>query len=209
MAKLIDIKGYCNTFGNYEFNEDNMWKGQLLLEEDGWFEGIVNDVVSQCAEDKMIFGIYHPGKIIELFKVSSVNKSDPFIFRETMCAKGNDGQFSTIGIFGEELCGVSHIIMQDVDILNQNDYLKTSQRNIEFEKEDLLKRIQIFKKNNVFEKLYANTLARRKQLSKIVLRDYVYVIFPSAQAEKVMLELQSINDKGEDDSIDGVKKLVK
>ena len=209
MAKLIDIKGYCNTSNKYEFNDDNMWKGQLLLEEDGWFEGIVNDAVSQCAEDKMIFGIYHPGKIIELFKVSSVNKSNPFIFRETMDAKSNDGEFSTIGIFGEELCGVSHIIMQDVDNLNQNDYLKTSQRNIEFEKEELLKKIQIFKKKNVFKKLYANTIARRKQLSKIVLRDYVYLTFPSAEAEKIMLELQSINDKVEQDSIDGVKKLVK
>ena len=209
MAKLIDIKGYCNTSNKYEFNDDNMWKGQLLLEEDGWFEGIVNDAVSQFAEDKMIFGIYHPGKIIELFKVSSVNKSDPFIFRETMDAKSNDGQFSTIGIFGEELCGVSHIIMQDVDSLNQNDYLKISQRNIESEKEDLLKRIDNFKKNNGFEKLYENTFKRRKQLSKIVLRDYVYATSSSAEAEKVMLELQSITDIVEQETIDGVKKLVK
>lgn len=209
MAKLIDIKGYCNTSNKYEFNDDNMWKGQLLLEEDGWFEGIVNDAVSQCAEDKMIFGIYHYGRIIELFKVSSVNKSDPFIFRETMDAKSNDGEFSTIGIFGEELCGVSHIIMQDVDSLNQNDYLKISQRNIESEKEDLLKRIDNFKKNNGFEKLYENTFKRRKQLSKIVLRDYVYATFSSAEAEKAMLEFQSITDIVEQETIDGIKKLVK
>lgn len=65
----------------------------------------------------MVFGIYHPTKVIELLKVSPLKVSDPFIFRGKRDAKGYDGEFSAIGLFGEMPVGVSHIITQDVEYL--------------------------------------------------------------------------------------------
>ena len=43
MAKLIDIKGYWNMANDWTFDEKNVWQGQILLQEDGWFEGVVVD----------------------------------------------------------------------------------------------------------------------------------------------------------------------
>lgn len=41
MGKLNDIKGYWNMSGGWDFNDNDMWEGRIILEEDGWFEGIV------------------------------------------------------------------------------------------------------------------------------------------------------------------------
>ena len=67
MSKLVDIKGYWNEFnikdyinkscGN-DFNDNDMWEGKLLLEDDGWFEGIVVDPFSSYIENRFVFGIY-------------------------------------------------------------------------------------------------------------------------------------------------------
>lgn len=38
--KLVNIEGNYN-YGKYcEFNDNNRWQGQILLEDDGWFEEI-------------------------------------------------------------------------------------------------------------------------------------------------------------------------
>lgn len=209
MAKLNDIKGYWNMSGGYDFNDNDMWEGKILLEEDGWFEGIVNDPKSPYVGDRMVFGIYHPTKVIELLKVSPANVSDPFIFRGKRDAKGYEGEFSVIGLFGEMPCGISHIITQDVDYLKENNYSEVSERNIESEKEDLLKRISIFKENDDFKELYENTLAMRKQMSEILLRNHIGVDFSEEEVENLMSEIQPISDKVEEANIEGVKKLVK
>ena len=97
VSKLVDIKGYWNMSIGYSFNDNGMWEGKLLLEDDGWFEGIVNDLTSPYTGDRMIFGIYHPTKIIELFKVSPANVSDPFVFRGQRTTIGYEGYFSVLG----------------------------------------------------------------------------------------------------------------
>ena len=74
MSKLVDIKGYWNMSGGYDFNDNDMWEGKLLLEDDGWFEGIVNDPTSPYTGDRMVFGIYHPTKIIELLNINNIDK---------------------------------------------------------------------------------------------------------------------------------------
>ena len=57
MTKLMDIKGYWNMSGSFEFNDNDMWEGKILLDEDGWFEGIVVDPNSSYTEDRCIFGV--------------------------------------------------------------------------------------------------------------------------------------------------------
>ena len=91
MTKLNDIKGYWDATYSYDFNDINMWEGQILLEEDGWFEGIVVDPKSSYTKDRFIFGVYHPDKVIELFKFTPVSVSNPFVFHGKRDAKGYDG----------------------------------------------------------------------------------------------------------------------
>ena len=80
MAKLMDIKGYWDMSGSFNFNDNDMWEGKILLNDDGWFEGIVVDPNSSYTEDRFIFGVYHPEKVIELFKFTPIDVSAPFVF---------------------------------------------------------------------------------------------------------------------------------
>lgn len=209
MGKLNDIKGYWNMSGGCDFNDNDMWEGKIILEEDGWFEGIVQDPNSPYTGDRMVFGIYHPTKVIELLKVAPMEVSDPFIFRGKRDAKGYDGNFSAIGLIGEMPLGVSHIITQDVEHLVEIGDLIGKDRNIESEKEDLLKRLEAFKEVDSFKDLYENTLAMRTQMSEIILRNYVGVGFSKEEQETVMSVVQPINDRVEKATVEEVKRLVK
>ena len=206
MSKLVDIKGYWNMSGGYDFNDNDMWEGKLLLEDDGWFEGIVNDPTSPYTGDRMVFGIYHPTKIIELLKVSPANVSDPFVFRGQRDAKGYDGDFSVLGWFGELRCGVSHLITQHVDYLKEKNYPEVANRDTEAEKEELAKRIASFKQNDDFAELYENTLGMRSNLSEYVLRKYNGETFTREQIEAF---LEPVSDRVEEDTRNAVKKLVR
>ncbi len=206
MSKLVDIKGYWNDSYENDFTDNDMWEGKLLLEDDGWFEGIVNDPTSPYTGDRMVFGIYHPTKIIELLKVSPANVSDPFVFRGQRDAKGYEGDFSELGFFGEQYCGVSHLITQHVDYLKENNYPEVANRDIEAEKEELAKRIATFKQNDDFAELYENTSGIRSNLSEYVLRKYNGETFTKEQVEAF---LEPVSDKVEEATNNAVKKLVK
>lgn len=206
MSKLVDIKGYWNMSGGYDFNDNDMWEGKLLLEDDGWFEGIVNDPTSPYTGDRMVFGIYHPTKIIELLKVAPANVSDPFVFRGQRDAKGYEGDFSVLGFFGEQYCGVSHLITQHVDYLKEKNYPEVADRDTEAEKEELAKRIATFKQNDDFVELYENTVGMRSNLSEYVLRKYNGETFTKEQVESF---LEPVSDKVEEATNNAVKKLVK
>lgn len=65
----MDIKGYWNMFYGYDFNDRDMWEGQILLSDVGWFEGIVVDPNSFYTEDRFIFGVYYPGKVVNYFSL--------------------------------------------------------------------------------------------------------------------------------------------
>ena len=166
MKKLMDIKGYWDFAGNYSFNDRNMWEGKILLDDNGWFEGIANDPNSIYTGDRFIFGIYHPEKIISLIKVSPEEISSPFVFRGKRDAKGYDGQLSVIRLFGEMECGVCHIITQYAESTKDN------QRNIEKEIEDLLQRISAVKETSDYKELYDNTFKSKELFSEIELRNY-------------------------------------
>lgn len=209
MGKLIDIKGYWNMSGNYDFNDNDMWEGKIILEDDGWFEGIVQDPHSPYTGDRMVFGIYHPTKVIELLKVAPMEVSAPFIFRGIRDAKGYDGKFSTIDLFGEMPVGVSHIITQNVEHLIEIGDSREKDRNVELEKEDLLKRLEAFKEVDSFKDLYENTLAIRTQMSEIILRNYMGVAFSKEEKKTIISEVQPINDRVEKATVEEVKKLLK
>ena len=188
MKKLMDIKGYWNFAGDYSFNDNEMWEGKILLDEDGWFEGIANDPNSGYTKDRLIFGVYHPGKIIELVKVSPKVVSDPFVFRGKRDAKGYDGKLSLIRIFGEMDCGVCHIITQYAEDEKNND------RNIEEEIKDLL---------------YNYSYNMKDALSEVALRQYEKRPFSPEEAQKIIEKTQPVEEKVVTSTLDGIKKLIK
>lgn len=203
MSKLNDIKGYWDMSYGYDFNDNDMWEGKILLEEDGWFEGIVVDPNSSYKEDRFIFGVYHPTKVIELFKFTPIDVSAPFVFHGNRDAKGYDGQFETIGLFGSMPCGVSHIITQDAEVMRGN---------VETEVEELKSKIQKYKNNTMDEvgkSFYDNSIAMRNSMCQIILRNYEGRGFTKEESQEIMEECQPVNNRVMQATEEEAKKLVK
>lgn len=201
MTKLNDIKGYW-TRGDYNFNDINMWKGQILLYDDGWFEGVVVDPYSSYTEDRLIFGVYHPNKVIELFKLTPLNISSPFVFHGNRAAKGYDGKFEIIGILGSTPYGVSHIITQDVEMVRGN---------VDDEISALESRIQRYKDTIMDEtctEFYNGYVAIRKHFPEIILRNYEGREFTTKETQNIMEDIAPVNERTIQRTEEEVKKIV-
>lgn len=203
MSKLYDIKGYWNMAYNYQFNDNDMWEGKILLEEDGWFEGIVVDPNSSYTEDRFIFGVYNPEKVIELFKFTPIDVNSPFVFHGSRDAKGYCGEFETIGLFGTMPCGVSHIITQDAEL---------NGGNIDLETQELQNKIQRYKSNIMDEpgkEFYNYLIGMRNSMCQIILRNHEGRGFSAEKSSKVMEECQPVNDRVMQATEEEDKRLVK
>lgn len=185
----------------YDFNDRDMWEGQILLQDDGWFEGIVVDPSSSYTEDRFIFGVYHPEKVVELFKFTPLSVSAPFVFHGKRDAKGYDGQFEAIGLFG--IAGNSHIITQ---------YAEMARRNVDDEVKTLETKIQRYKSSIMDEtgqEFYDNTISMRKTMTQSVLRNYEGKGFTSEEIDELREEFEPVNDRVIQATEEDVKRLVK
>ncbi len=186
MKKLIDIKGYWDMSGDFRFNDNDMWEGKALLDEDGWFEGVAVDPNSSYGKDRLIFGIYHPDKIIELYKFTPIDVSSPFLFHGMKLNKGYDGPFATIGLFGTNPCGVSRIVVEEKEAVKDNDIL------------ELETRINNYKQNtmdDVGKQFYENSLAIRNILCEVILRNYEGRLFTEEETIKIDGEVEPVNNR--------------
>lgn len=202
MAKLNDIKGYW-TRGDYNFNDKDMWEGKILLHEDGWFEGIVVDPHSSYTEDRFIFGVYHPDKVIELFKLTPLTVSSPFVFHGSRDAKGYDGVFEIIGLLGATPYGVSHIITQDAEMVrgNVDDEINTLEARIQRYKDSIM--------DETCTEFYNGYVAIRKHFPEIILRNYEGRGFTTEETQNMMEDLALVNERTIQRTEEEVKKIVK
>lgn len=194
-GQVNDIKGYWRQ-GDYNFNSIDMCEGQIILYEDGWFEGIVNDPHSSYTDDRFVFGAYLPDHFIELFKVTPSDISVPFIFRGKRDVKGYDGEFSFIGSFGEQLLGLNHIITQE----SENQDTTALQTKI-----DAWKKSMIDDPNNF---VYENTVQMRSEMVEILKRQYANQKF-SSQEMKWTKVAEPISNSAFEQSEKAVKSLLK
>ncbi len=111
MIELNNIKGFWSDTSEQNSNATGAWEGQILLQPDGWFEGIVNNHNDNDKSDNLIFGFYSPQTKIELLKISEEAESDNFyIFHGTKEEEGLVGEYSLIDLFKERQIGVCFII---------------------------------------------------------------------------------------------------
>lgn len=73
MDKLYEIKIYFDRNGTNDYTEKDQEKGQFILQEDGWFEGLIKDPYQENASSHFIFGAYFPDEEIELYEIDSQN----------------------------------------------------------------------------------------------------------------------------------------
>jgi len=157
MKQLNYITGYWNMGDDHNFNDNNKWEGQLILEDDGWFEGIVNDPNSPYTDDRFIFGAYFPNvPAIELLKVTPAEISAPFAFK----CKRNDGRFYVIDELGEQPLGVCGMAIEK----SANQDLTELQARINSWKDSI--------SDDENSLLYENTAKMRKEFCEILKRKY-------------------------------------
>lgn len=203
MTRLMDIKGYWDMSSGDDFNDQNRWEGQILLHDDGFFEGIVIDPNSSYTEDRFVFGAYFPGRVLELFKFTPISVTSPFVFYGERDAKGYGGHFKSIGLFGSVPCGTSFITTQNVEMTRES---------VAEETKNLENRIQRYKENimdDIGREFYDNTIATRKTLTQTILRNYEGRGFTLEEYEELRREFEPINERVMQKTDEAAKKLVK
>ncbi len=76
----MNIKGYWDLSKMGHYDDEQMWVGRILIEDDGWFEGLVqNRNNSHNTGTSFVFGFTKEGKIVNLYKVS--NGQEPTIYK--------------------------------------------------------------------------------------------------------------------------------
>lgn len=178
-------------------------RGKILLQNDGWFEGLVADSNSSYTEDRFIFGVYYPGKVVELFKFAPFSVSEPLVFYGRKDVKGYEGQFETIGLFGTIPCGNSYIITK---------YAEVARREAGEKAKILETRIERYKSNildEVGQEFYNNTIAMRKTITLSVLRNYEGQGFTSEEIDELKEEFEPVNKRVIEATEEEAKRLVK
>lgn len=210
MTKLMDficewsISGVTSNFG-----ESYKYIGKMLLEEDGWFEGLIKwPENSSFPEYQLVFGVLNE-QGIELYKITSALVSMPFIYKckifmEDEWLQSYMGEFFVLDMAGEKPIGRASIRVEDVEKLTKDGYTgningddpefvydRVLGLSTENEKEDLLKKIIDFKSRcKDFKKLYDDTLSSKQEISERIIRRY------EKQPQVKKLVKKSSNGKG-------------
>lgn len=115
MEKYYELTGYWNLVGEYNFSENKKWKGQIILEQDGWFEGIAYDSDYSKNTYRMIFGMYYPEKGIYMYKMAPRTLCEPQIICGTYNENGLEGEMSALSFSGAVSIGVSRIKSRQIE----------------------------------------------------------------------------------------------
>lgn len=184
MEKLMNVCGYWNMNFDEEYNNKEKWEGQIILAEDNWFEGIVKNNDDNI--ERMIMGFYNPQSYIELLKTIPNELLKSYLYHCDWSFEGYNGEFSIINQDGELFCGTALITAIETEISKQMNYSKEQHGLIpdELEKEtnELINKLNEFKKNIPINELYSSAVTIRKEVSKqktkvkVNLSDYHHIL---------------------------------
>ena len=188
-------------------------KGKIIIDEDGWCEGILlNPYSKHCVdllytEDRFIsgaykftFGVYYPEKVIELYESSPMDASKILVFHGEMAEEGYDGDLTTIIVNTEIPSDGFHITTQ---------YVESNRRNIEEEIKELKEQIQIYKQgimDGTFKRLYDNSISIKNIMCQTILRNSKGREFTAEEEQQIMEACRFANAKANEEP---VKRLLK
>lgn len=162
MKKYINkINGYINSYGN-----PKLFKGKLLLDDEGWLEGIITFLNNDSIDEKsIIFGPLYDEKVIELFGLRLTGNNSALNFHAEKQSEYYDGQVLTISDSNQQLYGLCNLIIRK--------YTPDS-KDISIEIEKLEAEIENFKNNmDLYGKTFYNETIRNKdRITKVVIDSY-------------------------------------
>ncbi len=124
MEKLIDINGYWNTTFDNTFLNNDMWYGQIVLNEDGRFEGIIVDQEDHYKGECLIGGMCTE-KYMEFIVISSFIDIPPIVYKVQNVKDGFLGRAYELGEDDQEIeIGNSFVIVQDKVYSTDDDITK-------------------------------------------------------------------------------------
>lgn len=163
MKVLNDVRCYNNLSEICESGDLSLnFEGKLLVDEEGWFEGIVKNPYDVEKKDEFIFGVCHDNIAIELIKIGDAKEIDPVLY---VCYREDNshilnGEFMLLSSFNSETYGRSFMNFD-----RANYYDNNNTRNVGKEIEELQESINNFKNDNNINKLYEEALNNKTALS--------------------------------------------
>lgn len=106
--EIRKISGSWSSNESDNFSPMDAWEAEVLLNENGWFEGIAFDINPFTEIGRFVYGIYHPDNVIKLFRFWEVGEVSPFILygenessingMEILESKGENGEQTQIKV---------------------------------------------------------------------------------------------------------------
>ena len=158
MAEIKKIRCVWNNEHDSTYN--NICEGEIILEEDGWFEGLVNEPTKGIFfKNRLVFGVNYDNKYICLFRLAPNESWFPLIFRWKEYDQNSRGIASMVQDDGELLLGSSTI---EIGNIKESLYY----RSIEQQQKDLEKRTHDYKVCDEFREKYNAVLSKKEEFIK-------------------------------------------
>ena len=140
MPILYNVRGYWRENRGTNFKSKDYWDGKMLLQDDGWFEGIAHDPESSYTGDRFIFGVCHETDIMEIYKFCPLAIASPFVYsisRRDDALRGDVFWLRDQHLypFGDALISRSQVDPERVDV---NSEIKELEESIEEYKDEKL-----------------------------------------------------------------------
>ena len=155
MLKLFDFECYW-----FKGQEDEVLRGQFLLNEEGWFEGAVSNIFhGKKTGESFIYGEFSEDKGTEFLRISSQEGVPPFLLTGLKTAEGYEGEsYMLLPICGEIAkiaCTTFFATAEDVEAIGSKD------RDVAGENPALLAKVDALKTCSQYRDLYRRNVEYR------------------------------------------------
>ncbi len=159
MKSINKINGYIHGFDN-----QNLFEGRLLLDDEGWVEGIINPLDKE-EEKKLIFGFFYHEKVIELFELSPINNYSTLNFHVEKSSNYYTGEILIMNESNQHLYGLCSIIIQNQELNSENTFCEIER--LEYEIEELKKNMDLYG-----ETFYNAVIQNKDRIKRVVVDSY-------------------------------------
>lgn len=160
MKSINEINGYI-----YGFDNQKLFKGKLLLDADGWIEGIISPNDDSNDEKQFVFGFFYPEKVIELFGLSLMNNYTALNFHTEKCADYYNGEVLIVNEDKQQPYGLCNMVIQKPK-LDSEDTLCESGK-LEYQIEEFKKNMDLYATT-----FYNEAIQNKARIIKVVVDTY-------------------------------------